>query len=300
MKVQIATLCRAFVLTSAFFGSSLEAQEVPEQAAIEARIEAEIRDKVEKPHLAAVADLQSKYSTALASEMAQLQKGGKLNESLAIKAEIDNLASGKGVPLTDEPVTPAELRKLRITYRATKLKLDLDRAKRIQPLTETLNRETGILAVKLTKDGRLTDAESAKRSAQLFAVKFSKLATISCGGTIEPLTDGSKAFANRNFVWEKIPTHLNGAKFVQNSGGSPTTREIRVKDAGAVYVAVDAAGITDHDALRKLGFAKLTTAFNYSDGAKTAMAIFGRFAERSIKLPEAGAWSGFVVIGDLR
>jgi hypothetical protein len=292
-------LCSACLLALAFEKSVL-AQDVPELIAVQAKIEAEVREKVEKPHEALVKDLQSRYSAAVDREQQAAEKAGKTDEALLLKAEKAALAAEQPIPSTDDEKTPVVLKKLRTTYRVALLRLERDKTERLKPYIDAMQREADALAMKLTKESRLADAEAVQSAGARFAIQFSPAAVIGVGGTVLPFENGQKSYANRFFIWENVPVQLSGLKFVQTSGGSPVMKEVRVKEPGTIYIGVFADNAPDAETLTKLGFVKLSLAFNSSDSGKTPMAVFAKVSERSVNLPPSNAFSGFVVIGDVR
>ena len=276
------------------------AQEVPELVVIKAKIEAEVRDKVENPQDALVKDLQSRYTAAVEREQQAAEKAGKTDEALVLKAEKASLEAGKPVPTPDDEKTPLSLKKLRATYRVALLKLESDKANRLKPYIEAMSRESEALATKLTKESRLADVEAVRSAGALFAIKHCPAAVIGVAGTVLPFDNGSKSYANRSFAWESVPAQLAGLKFVQTSGGSPVPKEVKVKEPGTIYVGVFADNAPDAETLKKLGFVKLELAFSANDSGRTPMSVWGKVTERSVSLPPSSAWSGFVIIGDIR
>lgn len=276
----------------------LDAQVIPELAAIEARIEAEIQEKAEIPFETAMKALKENYSEALTREMDVLKNSGKLDAASALKSEIQDFASGSTVPATNDGDVPPELQRLRTTFRKERANQEAIREKRIQPVIESYNRETADLEFQLTKDGRIAEAKSIKKAAALFWIRRSKLATISCEGEIAKFTNGTTAFSSRSYAWANIPDYLPDSSFVRNAGGSAVARKIKVLGSGVIFVGADTKTLSDHEILEKLGFLKLQGGFNYSDAARSPMSLFARVVDRSIEIPPASGFGGFVIIGE--
>ncbi|MCB1233268.1 MAG: hypothetical protein KDN19_23695 [Verrucomicrobiae bacterium] len=277
----------------------LDTPAIPELAAIEAQIDAEIREKAEIPYEADMKALGESYLAALAREMEVLKNSGDVDTAITVKLEIQDFASGKKVPATDGADVPPELEKLRDTYRREQARHEEVRDRRTEPLVESYDRLTADLEFQLTKEGRIEEAKALKKATALYWIKRSELAAISCDGDIEKFVNGTKAFSNRPYAWGNIPDYLPETSFVQNAGGAPEAREIKVLDPGVIFVAADTKNESDLDVLEELGFLKLPGGFHYVDAARSPMTLFAKVVDRPLKLPKASGFGGFVIIGDL-
>jgi hypothetical protein len=164
-------------------GGAAEDKEVvvPELDALKKVYDAQIAS-AGVPHQAAVAELEKKYVARLAQEQEVAQKGGKLDEALAIEAEKKAVTPGSGMPLQQDAKTPPALRKMRATYRAEIAKLELARIKKIQPLRDDYSKKLEALMTGLTKEGKLQEAMAVKRCREsLTAISAAPAATPAAG-----------------------------------------------------------------------------------------------------------------------
>jgi serine/threonine protein kinase len=109
-----------------------------------------------------VATLDKGYLGALDRAMAASTQGGKLDESLALRAEKQRMEKEMIVPAADDSATPEVLKDLRKTYRATYDKLEADHLKSLQPLYDKYDQALNGLQVELTKADKLDDAVRVK------------------------------------------------------------------------------------------------------------------------------------------
>lgn len=278
----------------------LESDVVPELAALEAEIDAEIREKAELPYEEAMSDLAGNYVKALTREMEVLRKSGQLETAEALKAEIQSFVSGSKAPPTNDAAVPAELQRLRTTFRKEQARHREVRESRMEPLVESYDRKAEDLEFRLTRDGRIAEAKSIEKAKALYWLRRSNLAVVSCEGEIAKFENGIDAFSNRSYPWVNLPDYLPEMFFIQNVGGAAETRKIRVIDPGVVFVGAGTKSAKDLEALEKLGFLKLQGGFNYRDAGNSPMTLFARIVDRTLELPPAESFSGFVIIGDLR
>jgi hypothetical protein len=144
--------------------TSLHAQEktVPELAPLQADYDSKSNAQVIQPYENAVAELRVRYLATLENSRASAQKTGKLDEALAYKSEIESVSAKKPVPPTDDAGTLDSLRKLRAGYRSAVAKLSQDKSRRLQPLKDAYSKTLDPLIAKLTKEGRIEDAQIVK------------------------------------------------------------------------------------------------------------------------------------------
>jgi formylglycine-generating enzyme required for sulfatase activity len=135
------------------------------------------------PYLAAVAELEKKYLAGLEREQAVAQRGGKMDESLALDGEKKAITSGGKVPAGDDAKTPLVLRKMHATYRAEIAKLeqarDLTRTQNFKPLRDDYAEELDALVLRLTKDGKLKEAMTVRKFRENLPAAPVALAAIS-------------------------------------------------------------------------------------------------------------------------
>lgn len=157
---------RALILflssAAAFIGTQAQEKMVPELAPLQADYDAKSNAQVIQPYENAVADLRAKYLATLENTRASAQKSGKLDEALAYKAEVESVTATKSVPATDDASTQDSLKKLRTSYRTAVSKLSQEKERRLQPLKDAYSRVLDPLIAKLTKEGRIEDAQIVK------------------------------------------------------------------------------------------------------------------------------------------
>jgi formylglycine-generating enzyme required for sulfatase activity len=121
----------------------------------------------DRPYLTAVAELEKRYLAGLEREQAAAQRGGKMDESLALDGEKKAITSGGKVPAEDDAKTPPVLRKMHASYRAESAKLeqarDLTRTKNFKPLRDDYVAKLDALVLRLTKDGKLKEAMTVRK-----------------------------------------------------------------------------------------------------------------------------------------
>jgi hypothetical protein len=133
----------------------------PEVEALKAQFDGRVKYDVQQPYDTGLVDLNTKYVAALDRAMESAQRGGKLNDVLAMQAEKATV-SGTSVPATDDSSTNPALKQLRDNYRNAFIRLDEDRKRRLKPLAETFAKSLDALIVSFTRSGRLVEATSAK------------------------------------------------------------------------------------------------------------------------------------------
>lgn len=135
---------------------------VPELAPLQADYDSKSKAQVIQPYENAIAELRAKYLASLENARVSAQKAGKLDEALAYKAEIESITATKSVPPTDDAGTQDGLKKLRAAYRTAAGKMTQDKERRLQPLKDAYSKVLDPLVVRLTKEGRLEDAQIVK------------------------------------------------------------------------------------------------------------------------------------------
>lgn len=114
---------------------------------------------VEEPHRAKVAELDGKYVTALEKAQQTATQGGRLEEALALRAEASRVRDKIALPPSDASAEPA-LVKLRSAYREQLGKLEAGRRLAAEPVAKKYEEALGSLQDKLTRAGKLEDAEA--------------------------------------------------------------------------------------------------------------------------------------------
>lgn len=141
----------------------------PELDALKAQYDLRVKNEVQQPYDAAVADLNVKYTASLERGLESAQRAGRLDEALAMKNEKEAIATGDGVPATDEGKIAPALKQLRDVYRTSLGRLDADRAKRLQPLQAAFAKSFDAVIARLTTEGKLEQAQAARRLGDALA-----------------------------------------------------------------------------------------------------------------------------------
>ena len=158
LKTRVIFLC---LLASTTVSTSLADQNtIPELDALKKEYDSQLNVQIRKPFDTAVADLNQKYTGALNRALDIAKQAGNLDESLALKNEIDRIERGKGVAERDDAKEPDRLKQLRESYRLALAKLAQDRAKNLAPLNEAYMKHLDLLVSALTKEGKLDQAQA--------------------------------------------------------------------------------------------------------------------------------------------
>ena len=162
MKFQISLALLAAVVAIA---PSILAEENfgPEFAALKTQYDLRVKSDVQQVFDAAIADLNTKYTATLDRSLESAQKAGRLDDAVALKAEVEAIAQGKGVPAKDDDKTPATLKQMREAYRTSARRIELDRAKRLQPLQTTFAKSLDAVVTHLTSAGKLDEATALRK-----------------------------------------------------------------------------------------------------------------------------------------
>jgi len=192
-----------FVLALLVTASCATAQTnfLPDVAELQGKYDERVRADVLRPHEAAVADLNAKFAAALERAQDAAQKAGNLDDAFAIKTEREAVLSGKYLMPQDDEKTPASLKTIRATYRASLAKLEAESDKVLRPLKETYARSLETLITSLTRGGRLEEAMTLKKVRE--DLLASTAATVA---------------AAKNDLSGKSFTNSLGMKFVQVPG----------------------------------------------------------------------------------
>ena len=136
---------------------------IPEIAELQSKYDERVTLDVLRPHYLAVADLNTKFASALERAQEATQRAGSLEEALAIKTEKEAVLSGKYSPSADDAKTSASLKTLRSTYRNALARLELDRDKKLRPLKEVYAKSLDAVILTMTKSGKLEQAMVLKK-----------------------------------------------------------------------------------------------------------------------------------------
>lgn len=132
---------------------------------------------------------------------------------------------------------------------------------------------------------------SADEAAQ--RVEADGLVVTGSGWTLQPLTNGKRAFSNRDYVWAELPKESAGWTYTQTAGGgrAEITVEARRNVSAHLATVPGQAGI-DLSGWKPQGFS-----FRYTDGGRTSLQVFTRAlkAGEKLSLPQ-GNWSGGLLV----
>jgi formylglycine-generating enzyme required for sulfatase activity/serine/threonine protein kinase len=137
-------------------------------ASLEQAFQAAVERDANAAFKLSVAALDKSYLGALDRAIATGTQGGKLEDTLALKAERHRIVNGEGVPSAlDEGTrvaskTPEPLNILRQTYRSTMAQHEAVRLKAMQPLYEKYDQALAALQADLTKESHFDDATRVK------------------------------------------------------------------------------------------------------------------------------------------
>jgi hypothetical protein len=141
---------------------SQQPQPASEVNALRERYKTEVDAKVRRPFQAAIDEVNKKQITALERAREAAQQGKKLDLALALDKEIESIKAGKLPLAPDDSSTPPVLRGLRSPYRRDIERLTADRSRKVRPYNEMYAKTLDSLITKLTTEGKLEEAKSAK------------------------------------------------------------------------------------------------------------------------------------------
>ena len=104
------------------------------------------------------------------------------------------------------------------------------------------------------------------------------------------LTEGGRAFANRDYVWQDLPAALRGVAYTRTAGGEPALLRVRAKQAMELRLATSAPAPAGWEEIPDLRF-------RYTDRGLTAVSVHRHAlaAGQEIVLPQAG-WTGSLLL----
>ncbi|MBK8037449.1 MAG: hypothetical protein IPK22_09985 [Verrucomicrobiaceae bacterium] len=125
--------------------------------ALQQSYEKAVADKATAPHLAAVAELNQKYSAAIDRLTTAATQAGDLDTALALREEKSRLLPEGSLP-EDSETTPAALKAARATYRQQVAALQAARDAATQPLKDHFTTLLQSLLTQTTQAGKLDEA----------------------------------------------------------------------------------------------------------------------------------------------
>jgi hypothetical protein len=141
-------------------------------------------------------------------------------------------------------------------------------------------------------------AAVAAVAAEPARVETDELVVTGSGWTLQPLANGKKAFANRNYVWADLPRETPGWAYTQTAGGEPAEVAVEARKNTTVYMACTVS--QPDEALA--GWKPVPgVGFRYTDGGRTLLHVYARKLEtgEKVSLPQ-GTWAGGLLLTGLR
>ncbi len=144
----------------------------------------------------------------------------------------------------------------------------------------------------------LCSAVGAARTAEPQRVARDGLVITGRGWSLQPLANGKRAFANRDYVWAELPREAaeQGWAYTQTAGGVSAEIEVEAQRATTAYLA----GAPSHPELSAQGWEpEAGVAFRYTDGGKTQLQVYSRKlkAGEKVTLPQVNWAGGLLVLG---
>lgn len=167
---------------------------------LEKQFDSKVEAEVTNSYKAAVDDLNKKYLAALDRLRQSAQQAAKLDEALAVTAEMDRVKKGENDPVQDDSKVSPALKNLASTYRTSLVRLNSERDAKARPLNETYARALEDLITTLTKEGKLEEAKSARE--KLAQIKTTTQPVPSGQAPLQEYLVGTKWWWNGNKTWE--------------------------------------------------------------------------------------------------
>ena len=137
-------------------------------------------------------------------------------------------------------------------------------------------------------------AAFAEVAAQEVRVETESLVVSGTGWTLQPLANGRKAFANREYVWSDLPRDTSAWRYTQIAGGEPAVVAVEARKDTTVYIA---STVANPDA-RFAGWTSVAgVSFRYTDGGRTRLHVYARKLKTGecASLPQ-GTWAGSLLL----
>lgn len=120
---------------------------------------------------------------------------------------------------------------------------------------------------------------------------------------LQAFKNGAKAFSNRDYVWQNIPSACDDWRFLQVLGGEPSVIKVTARQDTTIYAATIYGdelywSKVNHQAVEMFGWKPIETAtFSYTDLYNSTMKIFRRKMQRgeTVTLPQ-GNFAGSILL----
>ncbi len=106
------------------------------------------------------------------------------------------------------------------------------------------------------------------------------------------LTNGAKAFSNRNYVWREVPAKFEGWQWTRTGGGERAQMRVKAKSDTVVHIATAVPQFES-----RLGWERIWESFIYTDARRTGVQVFRRSvrAGEEIDISQEN-WTGGMVL----
>ena len=207
-------------------------------------------------------ELQQYYEEQLKGLMDVASKAGKLENAIAIKAELENFRDGKSTPAEPEL---SELRRLQEIYAKTHAERAASMNVQLRPVLQQYRSQLLSLQKRLTQEQKFEKALMIKEAVaevdeleviRAAAVKPSgiSIALFKTEGEFRDFKEGEVAFRNRGYRWTKVPRKFSEWEVLFRPGGAPSKIRFEILTPGLVYLLVEKP---DLDLFTKLGWEKI-------------------------------------------
>ncbi len=216
LKCPFGVLLVIAMLGGAAWAPAQEGTPAAEVKKIQEQFEAELLN-LNKP----LTMLQDKYRGYLTKQKTDYQATGKLEEMLAVDAELQSLTSGSDEPLSTYP----ELKRLQEIYRTQRTTVQTNGVKNKLSIIQSFQKSAADLAAKLTIEGKIEEAKLALAEAK----RLEAMSLDPSLAVVPPKAEAPKAVEAKEII------NSLGMKFVPVTGIDVLfcIHEVRWKDYAA-------------------------------------------------------------------
>ncbi len=161
--------------------------------------------------------------------------------------------------------------------------------------------EAFTLALLIIGAGGRSWAQSAKDSPnhpEGSTIESRDFSVTGSGFAIAKLENGTKAFSNRDYIWQSVPSSLNAHRYTQSAGGTPPRVIVHAKQD----VVLEVMSAMEQRGVDLASWDRPGTSFTYTDrkgkaGKGTRMMLLHKALQKGqdFELPQ-GNWSGVLLI----